>query len=108
MTEISDVTIESPILNQVLQYDGNKWTNRVVSTGVTTLDGLTDVDTTGKTVGSILEYDGSAYKPKSYDFSKLGNLDKINVDGATFGQVLSWNNFSNTFTPVSLPVPAAG
>lgn len=107
LTEISDVTIESPILNQVLQYDGNKWTNRVVSTGVTTLDGLTDVDTTGKTVGSILEYDGSAYKPKSYDFSKLGNLDKINVDGATFGQVLSWNNFSNTFTPVSLPVPAA-
>ena len=50
-----DTTTTTPLLNQVLKYDGTKFTPQL-DTGQNTLAGLTDTDVAGVTNGKILSY----------------------------------------------------
>jgi|TARA_B110000263_G_C15311630_1_gene513720 hypothetical protein len=50
-----DTTTTIPLLNQVLKYDGTKFTPQL-DTGQNTLAGLTDTDVTGVSNGKILSY----------------------------------------------------
>ena len=50
-----DLTTNTPINNQVLKYDGNKWIP-FTDTGSNTIAGLSDTDVTNVTNGKILKY----------------------------------------------------
>ena len=50
-----DTTTTTPVLNQVLKYDGTNFTPQL-DTGQNTLAGLTDTDVTGVSNGKILSY----------------------------------------------------
>ena len=58
---LSNTVISSPTDLQVLTYDAatSKWVNGVPAVGSSTLDGLTNVDTTGKAVNDIIQWDGT-------------------------------------------------
>ena len=57
MDDLTDVdtTTTTPVLNQVLKYDGTKFTPQL-DTGSNTLAGLTDVNVTGVSNGKIISY----------------------------------------------------
>lgn len=65
LSDLGDVEISSPTSNQALVYDPEtgKWVNGEVST-VGSIDDLDDVDTTGKSEGDNLRYDGSEWVAK--------------------------------------------
>ena len=62
LSGLTDVTITSPVANQVLEYNGSKWINATVPSGSTTLSTLTDVLLTSIADGQVLSYNASAQK----------------------------------------------
>lgn len=62
ISSLSDVTINSLSLNQLLQYNGTKWINVPASSvGATSLSGLNDILFTTPTTGQALFYDGTKW-----------------------------------------------
>ncbi len=65
--ELSDVTITSPSVGQVLKYNGTAWVNGTDNTGggggggATNLDELTDVVISSPTATQVLKYNGTAW-----------------------------------------------
>lgn len=60
-----DVTVPSPLTNDVLQYNGTAWVNVSASAvGATSLDGLSDVVITAPEEFQTLEYDGTTWVNK--------------------------------------------
>lgn len=65
---IDDIQMPNASAGQVLKFNGTNWvadTDNVGQQGATTLDGLSDVDTTGKQNGDALIYDSTSgtWKP---------------------------------------------
>jgi hypothetical protein len=63
---LTDCTIASPVLNQVLTWNGTKWVNQNPPTGggggSSTLAGLTDVNISAPADAQVLTYDGPSSK----------------------------------------------
>jgi hypothetical protein len=82
--------------NQVLKTNGTgqlSWTT--VSAGATTLDGLTDVNTSGAMNNHVLKYNSTATEWQSslLDIpTTLDSLTDVSSSGATNGQVLAYNS----------------
>ena len=66
--------------------------------GSTTLDGLTDVDTTSATAGQVLKYDGTSWAPADDSTSGGGGTDADTLDGFDSQYYLDYNNLNNTPT----------
>ena len=64
-TDISDIQISTPILNQVLQFNGSKWINATISSGgsaTTALSALTsDVTISSPVNGQVLQFNGTRW-----------------------------------------------
>lgn len=77
LNDLSDVTVSSAAANQVLMYDGTKWTNSDLEipeggTGtspINSLDDIPDVDVAGATANQVLAYNGSKWISKDVEFS---------------------------------------
>ena len=87
---IDDLQMPTATNGQVLKFNGTKWvagTDNAGQQGATTLDGLTDVDTTGKQNGDALVYDSTSGKWKPGTISGGGsgsfidNYEIIEVTG---------------------------
>jgi len=69
--------------------------------GSTTLDGLTDVDTTSATAGQVLKYDGNSWAPADDATTGGGGTDADTLDGFDSSYYLDYTNFTNTPAPVT-------
>ena len=97
ITEFADLGNASE--GQVLKYVSGKW-RPSTDLVVTTLAGLSDVNTSGVTNGSYLKYNGTSWVPASITISDINNgislndLSDVNTAGATNGSVLKYNGTS--------------
>lgn len=82
----------------VYRSDGTTWSTwaTVGAGGATTLNGLTDVDTTGLTTGDVLTYDGAQWEPAAPTGGGTTDPD----DGETLG---GGDDYNFTATSSSLP-----
>ena len=87
---LNDIQMPNASAGQVLKFNGTDWvagTDNVGQQGATTLDGLTDVDTTGKQNGDTLVYDSTSgtWKPGTISGGSSGsfidNYEIIEVTG---------------------------
>ena len=90
-----DTTTTTPLLNQVLKYDGTKFTPQL-DTGQNTLAGLTDTDVTGVTNGKIIKYLNGTWELD--DPPLTGATTFTGLDDTPTGTELS--NSANTFVKV--------
>jgi hypothetical protein len=67
LTDLGDVIITAPALDEVLKFDGTNWVNDAASGGATTLDDLTDVVITGPASGDTLKHNGTNWINEAAD-----------------------------------------
>lgn len=72
-----------------------------------TVDGLSDTDTSGITDGQVLKYNASnsTYIPSSISFDNVTDFDLIDVADRTDGQALVWDTRSFTITNATQTSP---
>lgn len=77
LEDLSDVQISEATTNQVLVYDGSKWTNTDIelpeggggtSSTIDSLDDINDVDVASATANQVLMYDGEKWINADIDF----------------------------------------
>ena len=84
--DLNNVSSTSPTVGQALTWNGSTWSPSTVSTGdgggATTLDGLSDVSTTGVANNNILKYNGttSAWEIGSVNYTEILNTPTIPSD----------------------------
>ena len=85
LNDMSDVTISNPASSEGLIYDGTKWTNTTIPSGVTTLAALSDVDVTGHQSGEVLTYSTALSKwtsqPKYFYSTINRRVGTITISG---------------------------
>ena len=102
LSELTDVTISSPLDGQVITYDGRKYVNRSLPTSdiPTDLDDLSDVTISSPTDGQVVAYDESTSSFTNKDASTAENLNELSdveVSSPTDGQLLTYDDSSSKF-----------
>lgn len=94
LDRLADVQITSPTSGQYLVYDGTNWVNSAAGGGPTpTFDSLSNVNTAGKTTGSVPQWNGAAWAMKTYTMA-----DFIGGGGSPVsGQAPVWNGSQWTY-----------
>jgi hypothetical protein len=93
--QLTDVDLSSPLVtDQVLKYDGTKWTNGIGGTSIVAeLDDLTDVNVPTPVAGQALVYNSltSQWEAQTVlvaegnlDFGTFTNPTTVNIDLGTF------------------------
>lgn len=99
--DLSDVySSMSPSDGQVLTYDTtNGWQAETPTTGVTDLDGLTDVTLTSPSNGQVLKYNGTAWV-NAADAGGIALTDlSVGTEGTASGDgAIAYNNTTGVFT----------
>jgi len=92
LSGLSDVTITTPLNNQVLTYNGSlsRWENQSVPGGASSLDDLTDVSIVSPTSNQALAWDAVAMEWINTDGSKI-------VPAAGGNNEIQYNNGSDEF-----------
>jgi hypothetical protein len=60
LTDLSDVTLTTPVNGQFLKYDGTRWVNGTIPT-INTLDDIGDVSVSSPSSGQFLKWNGTAW-----------------------------------------------
>jgi hypothetical protein len=60
LTDLSDVTLTTPVNGQFLKYDGTRWVNGTIPT-INTLDDIGDVSVPSPSSGQFLKWNGTAW-----------------------------------------------
>lgn len=100
LTDLSDVSLNSPQDGQALIYDSanSVWVNGNGGSGASSLTGLTDVTISGTpTNGQVLTYDTNSSQWVNDDIPTpaapaLGGLSDVTISSASNGQVLKYSN----------------
>ena len=99
LSELSDVSISSPLVKQFLRYDGSQWKNDYGS-----LDDLSDVTITSGTLqsGHMLRYDATTSKFVN-TFPFLDDLVDVVSSNPQSGQAIRYNgiNYLNAYLSAS-------
>jgi hypothetical protein len=98
LNSLSDVTLGTLSIGEVLKYDGIEWVN-----GSNNLDDLSDVTLGTLTSGEVLKYDGIEWVNGS---NNLDDLSDVTLGTLTSGEVLKydgneWVNGSNNLDDLS-------
>lgn len=64
LTDLSDVVLTSPANGNYLRYSGSNWVNSTLPSNFSTIDDLTDVNTSGVASTQVLTFKSPNYKPK--------------------------------------------
>lgn len=99
LSGLQDVTLTSPSIGQVLEYDGSKWANANLPTVPSDLDDLSDVTLSSPTSGQFLKYDGAKWVNGSGGggASALDDLTDVDITTPTDGQVLTYDANTQTW-----------
>ena len=77
LNDMSDVTITNPASSEALVYDGTKWVNDAIPSGVTTLAALSDVNITSPSLPEVLTYNGSYWVNQLVKYSMYDTTPRI-------------------------------
>lgn len=102
LSQLADVDVSSAQANQVLTFDGEKWTSKTVTSsaqGASDLSGLSDVSVSSLANGNVLTYNSTNQKwenkpvPTPTSITKLSQLtDDISFTSSiSSGDILSYN-----------------
>ncbi len=93
LESLTDVTLTSPALNQVLKYDGTKWINGTVTVGsLASLENVGDVSYTSLTSGDILKWNGTTWSPANDPtISELDDIPDVDTTGVGEADVLRYD-----------------
>jgi len=91
LDDLTDVTITSPVTDNVLTYNGTLWINRPLPT--IDLDSLTDVTVALPSVGQVLAFDGTRWVNTTLPppHSTLASLTDVTLTNPVNGQTLTYN-----------------
>ena len=98
LNSLSDVTLGTLSIGEVLKYDGIEWVN-----GSNNLDDLSDVTLGTLTSGEVLKYDGNEWVNGS---NNLDDLSDVTLGTLTSGEVLKYdgNEWVNGQAPSTLTI----
>lgn len=98
LSDLQNVTSVEPTLNQVLTFDGARWTPGNLPaqpTLPTELSDFTDIDTTGATLNQVLKYNGTSWAPGTIEvgttINSLSDVTDVNVTNPLTGSLLAWD-----------------
>ena len=94
LDDLDDVVITSPVINQVLSYDGTNWINSSTAATVSGLNDLSDVVISVPGIGDLISYDGVQWIN-----TPISSIDRYVVSGNMSGSNLLLN--FNTALPSS-------
>lgn len=107
LNSLTDVNLSETIQNsEIIQWNGNNWTNVSVSNVYPDLDGLTDVDVSTATSGQYLYFDGTSWRGEGIDLNSasihtlndVSGLAADNVDG----MFLKWDSATSNWAPTNV------
>ncbi len=104
LTDLLDVTINNPSVNNVLQYNGTEWVNSTITdlVGATNLTELTDVIITSPQNNQILQYVGTSWTNRTLTLiNSLEDLSNVVINNPYLNQVLRYNG--TTWVNATLP-----
>lgn len=135
LNDLLDVTISTPTTGQVVRYNGTKFVNSSISynelgdkpdlktvattgkytdltelpTIPTSVNDLSDIDTTGVTTGQVLQYDGTKFIPTSVTgegggATTLNDLLDVDTTGVTNGQMIQYDAAETKWKAVTPPM----
>jgi len=106
LDNLSDVSIQNPIVNHVIKYNGSQWVNSTVPQSINKLDDLEDVElTTPIATEHILKYNGTLWvntaPPALID--TLDKLTDVTITTPSNDQFLKYDG--NSWINSALPSP---
>jgi hypothetical protein len=91
LTDLSDVTLTTPVNGQFLKFDGTRWVNGTIPT-INTLDDIGDVSVPSPSNGQFLKWNGTAWVPDSIPtINALDDIGDVSAASPSSGQFLKWN-----------------
>ena len=96
LNDLDGVSINTPLEDQILKYNGTSWENSAISVPANIID-LGDVTIDNPLNGEYLFYNGVNWTNSSLDLSTINIEDLANVAGRSFddaGQILLWDGAS--------------
>lgn len=86
LSDLTDVQINSPILDQILKFNGTSWVNGQDQTSTpstpVSIDNLTDVNITSAQSNQFLQFDGTEWK--NVDFNPVGISSFTQLDESVY------------------------
>lgn len=83
LNDMSDVTITNPASSEALVYDGTKWVNDAIPSGVTTLAALSDVTLGTLYADQTLKWTGYNWTNSYFYYNYLANTPHQYTEGET-------------------------
>lgn len=104
LSTLTDVTIESPVDQEVLQYDGTSWVNTIVA-GASTIEDIGDlgnVTITNPLDNQVLTYNGTGWVNEEANSPGLSSvaindLTDVNIDSPNDLEILTYDSATNDF-----------
>lgn len=95
LNDLSDVTLSTMAIGQVLRYDGSKWVNAKLS--------LSDLQMPAAAAGQVLKFNGTewvaAADDKGTTINSLNDLSDVDTTGKSTGQALVYDATSGKWKP---------
>jgi hypothetical protein len=105
---LADVTISTPLTNQVIRYNGTAWTNQTMPAG-TELTGLSDVEIDSPIANQVLKYDGGTWRNAVLlnGATSLNGLSDVDLTASATGHILRYNGTAYVNTPLVIDLDDA-
>ena len=107
ITALNDTAIGSLSTNQILKYNGSAWVNSDGS-NIVSMNGISDVDTTGVSNGKILKYNGTTWVVADDVDTDTGILNVVEDTSPQLGGALDVNGNAITGAVINITTSANG
>lgn len=98
LNNISNVSISSPVANNIIQYNGTTWVNVLNN-----LDNLSDVTISSPVANHIVQHNGTTW---INTLNNLDNISDVTISGLAAGHVLEYNGSAwvNIIQPTNVDI----
>lgn len=96
INDLTDVTLDNPSQDQILSYNGTKWTNKTFEINNFDLNALTDVEVSEPLENQILQYSNSKWRNVD-NFVSLSQFADVELSAPYDGQALIYNQDRSKF-----------
>lgn len=98
--DLAGVTITTPVVDEVLTYDGTSWVNTALPPDpVLELDDLSDVVVSTPVTGEVLTYNGTSWANQTLPAYDLDDLTDVVITTATTNDILRFDGSSWVNSP---------
>jgi len=104
LTQLDDVSIDSPSEGEALGYHGTEWENIEAPNPPTNFEDLEDVNVSGVTDGQLVSYNSGTWIPTNRP-TLLNHINDVDVSGAADGQSFKYDGtqWINSTSSATIP-----